>query len=663
MAGLQETLKRKWHVLAAAAIIAAQAALTGAFIAANSPTCDEPTHLCGGLDYLKNADLSVNPESGVLPQAWAALPNLAVEFPPASVVAGNVRIEHSLYREKIHPVFRSLGTDRIYAKSRWMVALLSFACAIAIFMTARRIAGRLPALLATALYAFFPLFLSNGALVTADMAVTLFFLLSCLALWRLFRKISLKSALLAAAAVSCLCLSKMSAPLLGPSALLMAALKGFSASPVGVAMPSRPSKRLNGAAAKLAACLLCLASLGFAAWLAIWAAYGFRYSGSPEGAKSELIPVEYLMDSGAISKCAKLAMDAKLLPEAFIYGFLHTRKLSQQRWSFLDGEMSMTGFRSFFPKALLMKTPPAIIIAIVLGLACVPALLRTKIGRARLFHLLPVLSFAAVYVAFALSTNLNIGFRHLMPAFPAMILLCALGFRALLRSGKWKAIPFLLAAWCASEALLASPSQLAYFSPLYGGSGQAWRHLVDSSLDWGQDLRNLRGELEKAGVDCDGGENVYIAYFGSVPASDCGVKASFISVPMSSQFNKGIYELSGGVYCVSATVLQGVNTPLMKPELLKDQDWLAKTREAYSRLLSLQKAGRKEELAAAMDGKTLDACYQYELLRFERLRSVLAASEPLFSAGGSILVFKVKDEEAREILGPEFAASSPPPLK
>jgi len=632
------------------------------FIGANSPTFDEPQHLCGGLNYLKNHDFSSAPELGVFPQALSALFNLDKVFPSAEFAARHANSDHTISGIRAHPHFRLHDDPLAYAKGRWAIAFLSVMSSLALFWTARLLAGRLPAVLALALYCFNPSIVANGALATSDMAATFGFLISCLALWRLFRTVSFPRFAIASSALSILFLSKMSAPLIVVYALVMALMRALSKPSLHLALPFMPDRHVKGRLAKLSICLAALVATGLAVCLAIWIAYGFQSSISPEGVDSGMTPVESLLDGGAVSRCAKAALDAKLLPEAFVYGFVHNYVHAQVRWSFLNGKSSMTGFWSFFPLAFLIKTPPAALASMIIGLALAPLLwLRGgTLGRARLFHLLPVLLFSIFYFAVAACGNLNIGFRHLLPVIPGLILLCALGFRQLLRFRYGWLGGAALALCCALEAFMASPSQLAYISPLFGGRDNGWRLLADSSLDWGQDLRNLNGALEKNDIMTDGQENVYLAYFGSIPASDSNVVAKIVSVVIGHQFERGLYEFKGGVYCVSATVLQGVNSSFMFPDIEKDKGLLRELNARYYELLELQKDFDSERLPYLINGDIL-CCplLQYDLLRFERIRRALVKRKPMFTVGGSILVFRLSDEELKGILGPEFAPPAP----
>jgi hypothetical protein len=66
-----------------------------------------------------------------------------------------------------------------------------------------------------------------------------------------------------------------------------------------------------------------------------------------------------------------------------------------------------------------------------------------------------------------------------------------------------------LLAWQVVSVVGIAPHYLSYFNSLCGGPSQGYRYLVDSSLDWGQDLPSLRRELEARGY-----HKVALCYFG-----------------------------------------------------------------------------------------------------------------------------------------------------
>jgi len=638
--GLLKAVRRKWSLLALAAIVVAQCALSATFIAKASPTFDEPVHLCGGLDYLRNFRFGINPESGLLPQAWTALPLVGVPF--HSLGSSDLDNFIAFYNKDVHPALESFGMLRTYWAARAMTAALNVACGLLLFFLARRLAGRVPALLALCVYAFSPLMISNGSLVTADMAATLFFFAVCASCWLMFRRVSAKSIAIAGLCLGALFLSKMSAPLALPALACFALLKAFSGSKVSVKLPSF-ARQAKGRFLKLAVCAASLFAAGLVAWGSVWAAYGFRYA--MEAKQSQL--VDSLRPSPTAS-ALRLARNFKLMPEAYIHGMAKTLLSSNSRWSFLNGKVQFKGDASFFPLAFVMKTPPGALLAILSGLVAAGFLAVSRLGRARLFHLLPFLVFCAIYLFTALSGHLNIGVRHLMPAIPPLLLLAALGFRWTLRTKIAKPLPFLLAGACAVEAVAASPSQLAYFSPLFGGRSQAYKHLVDSSLDWGQDLGSLKKALEDAGLAPSPERKAYLAYFGYLDGELCGFKATVLPCYPECHEGKEPYEPGGGVYCFSATQLQGISSsdPLGQKPLNKAQ--LRRMKRLYFKPPSgpLSEIDRRDRM-------------DFELRRLDRLRSALKEMKPRLNVGGSILVFALDDAQVREILGEDFLSDLP----
>jgi hypothetical protein len=62
----------------------------------------------------------------------------------------------------------------------------------------------------------------------------------------------------------------------------------------------------------------------------------------------------------------------------------------------------------------------------------------------------------------------------------------------------------------------AHPDLLSYFNPLAGSHPE--RVLVDSNLDWGQDLFRLRREIQQRGIT-----SLHLAYFGTAVPESLGV--------------------------------------------------------------------------------------------------------------------------------------------
>jgi hypothetical protein len=67
-----------------------------------------------------------------------------------------------------------------------------------------------------------------------------------------------------------------------------------------------------------------------------------------------------------------------------------------------------------------------------------------------------------------------------------------------------------LLVWLVVGTIRAYPYYLSYFNELVGGSGNGYRYLSMSNLDWGQDLKDLSTYLRRNGI-----AKVKLAYFGT----------------------------------------------------------------------------------------------------------------------------------------------------
>jgi hypothetical protein len=105
-----------------------------------------------------------------------------------------------------------------------------------------------------------------------------------------------------------------------------------------------------------------------------------------------------------------------------------------------------------------------------------------------------------------------------------------------------------------ATCLLAGPDKLSYFSPLVGGPSQGYRYLVDSNVDWGQDLPRLKMELERRGY-----KKVLLAYFGTALPEAYGIEATPWSRMPAEEL--ATYD----ALAVSATLLQGAYSPADDP--------------------------------------------------------------------------------------------------
>jgi hypothetical protein len=152
----------------------------------------------------------------------------------------------------------------------------------------------------------------------------------------------------------------------------------------------------------------------------------------------------------------------------------------------------------YFPLAWAIKFPVPLQLLTVAGLAALAIRLRRhEAGSADAF----VWGTAAFFVATAVLSNFHIGFRHVLPALPLLIL--GGGF-ALARWSGYRGARVAIAlsfAWLAVSSLYVYPHGISYFNEWVGGPSQGWKYLADSNLDWGQNLPDLGRYMERNRVD------------------------------------------------------------------------------------------------------------------------------------------------------------------
>jgi hypothetical protein len=117
----------------------------------------------------------------------------------------------------------------------------------------------------------------------------------------------------------------------------------------------------------------------------------------------------------------------------------------------------------------------------------------------------------------------NYGVRYLLPAFPFLLLIAGRGVDWLLGRGRaGSATVAVLLAWQLAASTLTTPHQLAYFNELAGGPDAARRRLLDSNLDWGQDLGALAQYMKARGM-----HQICLGYFGHVDPKVYGIDFRF----------------------------------------------------------------------------------------------------------------------------------------
>ena len=630
-----------------------------------SMTSDELGHLTGGYTFDQLQDFRMHPENGVLPQRWHALPAVLAGacFPPLNQPAWR---EANVWQAGHEFLFRQGNNHEwLLFAARSLNALFGSATVLLVFCWSHRLFGWPGAFVAGLFCALDPTMLAHSALATSDMAMTFFLLASAGAYWRHLQTGRGRDWALSATVFGLACVAKYSAVLLLPIMAVMALVRALQPAPLAMA-----GRVMAGRGARLGAIGLSTLGHGAVAVLVIWAFFGFRYTAfNPQLPGGDFgFSWEYVLSfGGPLAAMIECCRHWHLLPEGFLYGLSFVLKLSEARGAFLDGDYSIHGWMSFFPKAFLYKTPEPLLLA----LAAVAGLTLQRIRAdgqrwwsERLSLISPLAALFAVYWIFSLTSHLNIGHRHIVPTYPVLYIATGLLGAACGRAaraqagGRAAAVAFILTLLSAQAFISWKiyPHYLAYFNRIAGGPENGYRHLVDSSLDWGQDLPSLadwlRNNNHGAAI-----KPVYLSYFGTSEPDYYGIQATRLPFINGLQIRHQWYQPGPGLYCISATMLQHVYSPVRGP-------WTLAQEKEYQELRALdpvfrgffaQPAGRAEPVQTAPRQQWERGWVRYDLLRLARLCHYLRARRPDAMIGYSLLIYRLDAAEVNAVLDRSYS--------
>ena len=652
-----------------------------------SNTFDEVVHLVAGYSYWSANDYRLHPENGNLPQRWAALPVYGLKYLPSDWAKEHYDFKfpsrsdaYWLTGEKWplgNKFLYEMGNDlpRMLLCARTMIALCGAVGGALVFVWARRLFGPAGGIIALLLFVFSPTMLAHCALVTSDMMTAVLFLAAVGVSWAMMHRINPWTVIGGGVVVGGLLLSKVSGVFIVPMVLIMLIVRLIAGGPLEVTIGRRWI--MTGWMRQLAVLAGAWLVQGVIVVVVIWAAFGLRFEGpNPSRAPVDHFAFDFedqLIDGGFRSTVFRRLRAWRVLPDAYLYGAAYVAKHAEARSAFLGGRYSVTGFRGFFPYAFAVKTTIPLLLLLIAGVIGALMIRQVRVGSGEsrshdepgvFYRTTPLWVLFVVYWAVALTSNLNIGHRHILPTYLPLFVLAGAGswfFRLPNRraAGAWSAVIVALVGWHVVESWQIGPHYLAYFNQAAGGPRNGYHHLVDSSLDWGQDLPGLKSWMDEQRARR--AEPVYFAYFGSAQPGYYGIDA--IALPSyMSQLHTPLHPLVPGWYCISATQLQRVYVGNPGP-------WGVDEEQRYIQVLPVIREIQRLQMGPTdvfVDGMTdlLGAEWQQrgrhlDIARFRRLCEYLLKREPDTHIGHSILIYHLGEAELREAIWEPWIVRSP----
>lgn len=428
-----------------------------------SHTWDEPDHIAAGTEWLTNGTMEIDFSHPPLARVAAALgPYLASGRPPFPYW-----VHADLSKDYDRPSVAGLAIlhrdgayDRNLALARLGILPFFWIASLTVYLWARRCLGDRAALFAVFFFTFLPPVLAHAGLATTDMALTALVGASFLMALIWIEKPDVSSSLLLGVVTGLAVLSKFSALPFIPVALAAAFVWHIVVDRPALADVLPVRRQAAGLGVALLTCCII-----------VWAGYRFSFGLVTFRSYHAFLPA----------------------PE-FFRGIVNLLRYNRRGFpAFLLGKYSFTGWWYFFLVTLAVKTPLPFLVFTLFGAAAVAT--RNKgVGLA--------LAFSLGILLFSLTSNLNLGIRHILPVYIGFSIVAAAGAERLLAlAGRLKWTGWALSAlivWMAVVSCLSHPDYLPYFNVLAGNKPQ--NILIDSDLDWGQDVKRLGQRLNELGA-------------------------------------------------------------------------------------------------------------------------------------------------------------------
>jgi hypothetical protein len=425
-------------------------------------TIDEPAHIACGMQWLTK---------GVY--------NYETQHPPLTRVAAAV----GPYLFGVHgygkPAMSQEGVailsagghyDRNLAVARLGILPFFWIAALVVYFWAKRYFDEPVVTLAVLFFTFLPPILAHAGLATTDMGLTAFVGASFLTgvIW--IETPTLLHCLLFGLCTGLAMLSKFSSLAFLPCSMAAALVWYY--------VVERPDRSRILETLRKAAPQFLLA--GLVACLLVWAGYRFSFG-----------QVWF----------ANLKLPAPELFDGIRSVSMHN---SKGHPAYLLGQRSQFGWWYYYFVVLAVKTPLPFVALFAYGAVLSwrggAGNLSWRNGSLRGAYL--ALAFAAGILLFALFSQINIGVRHILPMYIGLSIVAAVGAARLLeisQTARWAGWTLgVLLLWLIATSALSHPDYIPYFNALAGDEPE--KILVDSDLDWGQDMKRLSKRLQEVGA-------------------------------------------------------------------------------------------------------------------------------------------------------------------
>jgi len=490
-----------------------------------SAIMDEVAHIPAGYSYLIKKDMRLNPEHPPLIKDLAAIPLYFIDkinF-PEQIPAWQTKV-NGQWDFGFNFLYKSNNdADKIIFWSRIPMLLILLILGLYIFKWTKELFGPSSALFALFLYTFSPTFIAHGRYVTTDVGAAAGFFIATYYFVKFLQSPSKKNLFLAGIFFGIAQIIKFSLFLLIFYFAVLIIIKTILLQKKLVF-----SKKALIQFGSFLKNFLLIIIIGYL--IIVYPLYLFHISGYPQ--EKQVFDTNYISSHFPLKIINQplvwMAKQPVLRPYAqYLLGLCMVfQRATGGNTTFFLGEVTNKGWHKYFPIVYLIKTPLVLHIFTIIALIFIAwqikkpfwirPVKRMFVWSKNHFPELAMLIFLMVYWGASISSNLNIGVRHILPAFPFTYVLITGQIKNIFRRIKKEKVKMIassvfgiLLIWYAFSSLSIFPYYLTYFNELTGGAKNGYIYVTDSNLDWGQDLKRLTKWIEKNNI-----QRIKLDYFG-----------------------------------------------------------------------------------------------------------------------------------------------------
>ncbi len=562
-------------------ILIAASSIAIASVWRDSPIVDEVPHIGSGYSYVTSHTYQFNPEHPPLAKDLAGLALLALHIPSDTLstytathpkaVNDQWNFGRSLiYHSGIDPIaiihLAKLSQILFFIFSGWLI-----------YAWAHGTYNSRAALLAVFLFALCPTVIAHSRFVTTDVPALFGVLLASYFFLKYLREQSVgwrnPNFWLSAVSFGVALLTKFSTFLLIPYFLILAIVWAWTQNDRYL----RPTIRIVSKT-------ILIMLVGFIVIVGpIYQLHVFKYP--PAQQKTDTASILAYYPTPIVTKALTWASDKPVLRTYAQWGLgmaMVFQRAEGGNRTYFFGELSNKSFKSYFPIVYVLKEPIPFLALLLCGiwLGCKSwraTHLPFKNKIREYFPGFAMLLWILIYMAASIKSNLNIGIRHLMPIYGFVFILVAGQIeRTIQKQGTvnsehktlnkkhtlWSLFIVLLLFWYLAEFISVYPYYLTSFNEFAGGPSGGHKYVVDSNLDWGQDLWRLGDFIDKNNI-----QKIYLDYFGWAEQSFyLGDSFRWMHAGEFTSAEQFLAENpSGGWLAVSASYYQESTTDPAKP--------------------------------------------------------------------------------------------------